>query len=184
VTHLNGVNFRRRGALLPNANKADGRGLIAGSRVFLQCSRHALIASYDRCYRQRHAVSKDPASKPRRSTAGVFARPCRAGDTADFRRVRISGRDRIAGAGSGGSSPWLTWGRLRYDHTQGIMLGWLGNAFFAFLYHALPVLTGRRVTARDWGSGSSDLELRGSPAGWILVLAVTASRWNGRNFRW
>ena len=34
---------------------------------------------------------------------------------------------------------WLSWGRLRYDHTQGILLGWLANAFFAFLYHAVPV---------------------------------------------
>jgi len=40
-----------------------------------------------------------------------------------------------------GNTPWLTWGRLRYDHTQGIILGWLGNAFFAFLYHGVPVLT-------------------------------------------
>jgi cytochrome c oxidase cbb3-type subunit 1 len=23
-----------------------------------------------------------------------------------------------------GDSPWFTWGRLRYDHTQGIMLGY------------------------------------------------------------
>ncbi len=30
-----------------------------------------------------------------------------------------------------GGTPWLTWGRLRYDHTQGILLGWLANAFFA-----------------------------------------------------
>ena len=37
-----------------------------------------------------------------------------------------------------GGVPWLSWGRLRYAHTQGIMLGWLGNAFFAFLYHAVP----------------------------------------------
>src|ERR1700731_4518115 len=44
-------------------------------------------------------------------------------------------------------SAWLSWGRLRYDHTQGIMLGWLANAFFAFLYHAVPVLTGKRVTS-------------------------------------
>ena len=46
-------------------------------------------------------------------------------------------------------SPWHSWGRLRYDHTQGIMLGWLANAFFAFLYHAVPVLTGRRAAAQD-----------------------------------
>jgi cytochrome c oxidase cbb3-type subunit I/II len=43
------------------------------------------------------------------------------------------------------------WGRLRYAHTQGIMLGWLGNAFFAFLYHAVPVLTGRPVTSARLG---------------------------------
>ena len=36
----------------------------------------------------------------------------------------------------------LGWGRLRYAHTQGIMFGWLGNVFLAFLYHAVPVLTG------------------------------------------
>src|SRR5579871_952860 len=46
-----------------------------------------------------------------------------------------------------GNPVWLSWGRLRYDHTQGIMLGWLGNAFFAFLYHAVPLLSGRRVTS-------------------------------------
>ena len=47
--------------------------------------------------------------------------------------------------------PWLGWGRVRYGHTQGIMLGWLGNAFFAFLYHAVPLLTGRAVTSARLG---------------------------------
>ncbi len=47
-----------------------------------------------------------------------------------------------------GDSPWLTWGRLRYAHTQGIFFGWLGNAFLAFLYHAVPRLAGRPVTSR------------------------------------
>ena len=45
----------------------------------------------------------------------------------------------------GADTPWMSWGRLRYGHTQGIMLGWLANAFFAFLYHAVPRLTGRPV---------------------------------------
>ena len=45
----------------------------------------------------------------------------------------------------------LGWGRLRYAHTQGIMLGWLGNAFIAFLYHAVPILTGFKVTSRKVG---------------------------------
>ena len=54
-----------------------------------------------------------------------------------------------------GGVPWLSWGRLRYAHTQGIMLGWLGNAFFAFLYHAVPVLSGRPSRAFAWDDGCS-----------------------------
>ena len=45
----------------------------------------------------------------------------------------------------------FSWGRMRYAHTQGIMLGWLGNAFLAFLYHAVPILTGKQVTSRLLG---------------------------------
>jgi cbb3-type cytochrome c oxidase subunit II len=47
--------------------------------------------------------------------------------------------------------PWLTWGRLRYAHTQGIFFGWLGNAFLAFLYYAVPRLAERPVTSRALG---------------------------------
>ena len=50
-----------------------------------------------------------------------------------------------------GEHSWLTWGRLRYAHTQGIFFGWLGNAFLAFLYHAVPRLSGRPVTSRGLG---------------------------------
>src|SRR6185312_6512707 len=50
-----------------------------------------------------------------------------------------------------GNTLWLTWARLRYNHTQGIMLGCLGNAFFAFLYHAVPVLSGKSVTSLRLG---------------------------------
>lgn len=71
-----------------------------------------------------------------------------------------------------GNSPWFTWGRLRYDHTQGIMLGWLGNAFFAFLYHAVPVLTGRRVTSLKLGQWIFGIwNFAVVLPGWILVLA-------------
>ena len=45
-----------------------------------------------------------------------------------------------------GGQSWLTWGRLRYAHTQGVFFGWLGNAFLAFLYYAVPKLAGRPVT--------------------------------------
>ena len=70
------------------------------------------------------------------------------------------------------NSPWLTWGRLRYDHTQGIMLGWLGNAFFAFLYHGVPLLTGRRVTSAKLGQWIFGLwNFAVVAPGWILVLA-------------
>ena len=71
-----------------------------------------------------------------------------------------------------GNTPWLTWGRLRYDHTQGIMLGWLGNAFFAFLYHGVPVLTGKRVTSLRLGQWIFGLwNFAVVAPGWILVLA-------------
>lgn len=70
------------------------------------------------------------------------------------------------------NSPWLTWGRLRYDHTQGIMLGWLGNAFFAFLYHSVPLLTGRGVSSVKLGQWIFGLwNFAVVAPGWILVLA-------------
>ena len=71
-----------------------------------------------------------------------------------------------------GNSLPLGWGRLRYAHTQGIMLGWLGNAFLAFLYHAVPVLTGRPVTSKKlalWLFGVWNFAVM--LPGWILVLA-------------
>src|SRR5690349_7039048 len=71
-----------------------------------------------------------------------------------------------------GGSVWFSWGRLRYDHTQGILLGWLGNAFFAFLYHGVPVLTGKRVTSLRLGQWIFGLwNFAVVAPGWILVLA-------------
>lgn len=72
----------------------------------------------------------------------------------------------------GAGVPWLSWGRLRFSHTQGIMLGWLGNAFLAFLYHAVPVLSGRPVTSPAlgrwlWAWWNFAVML----PGWILVLS-------------
>jgi hypothetical protein len=46
-----------------------------------------------------------------------------------------------------GGHGWDTWGRLRYDHTQGILYAWLGNAFIAFLYYAVPILARREFTS-------------------------------------
>ena len=50
-----------------------------------------------------------------------------------------------------GDHGWLTWGRLRYNHTQGIFFGWLGNAFLAFSYYAVPRLANRPVLNRKLG---------------------------------
>ena len=50
-----------------------------------------------------------------------------------------------------GGDAWSTWGRLRYNHTQGIFFGWLGNAFLAFLYFAVPRLADRPVLSRSLG---------------------------------
>jgi cbb3-type cytochrome oxidase subunit 1 len=71
-----------------------------------------------------------------------------------------------------GNTPWLGWGRLRYAQTQGIMLGWLGNAFFAFLYHAVPRLSGRPVTSPRLGRWLFALwNFAVMLPGWVLVLA-------------
>jgi len=72
----------------------------------------------------------------------------------------------------GAGVPALSWGRLRYAHTQGIMLGWLANAFFAFLYHAVPRLTGRSVTSPALGRWLFGIwNLAVMVPGWVLVLA-------------
>ena len=71
-----------------------------------------------------------------------------------------------------GGSQVLSWGRLRYDHTQGILFGWLGNAFLAFLYHGVPLLTGRPVTSARLGQWIFGLwNFAVVAPGWVLVLA-------------
>ncbi len=65
-----------------------------------------------------------------------------------------------------------SWGRMRYAHTQGIMLGWLGNAFLAFMYHAVPILSGRPVGNRSLGIVLFALwNFAVMIPGWILVLS-------------
>ena len=69
------------------------------------------------------------------------------------------------------TSEIASWGRLRFAHTQGIMLGWLGNAFIAFLYLAVPVLSGRPVTSEKLGWFLFGLWNFGVLLpGWLLVL--------------
>ncbi|HEX4020499.1 MAG TPA: cbb3-type cytochrome c oxidase subunit I [Acidobacteriaceae bacterium] len=70
-----------------------------------------------------------------------------------------------------GHAAW-TWGRLRYDHTQGILYAWLGNAFIAFLYYAVPFLTRHPVTNRRLGWAMFWIwNVIAVLGGWTLVLA-------------
>ena len=71
-----------------------------------------------------------------------------------------------------GGVPWLSWGRLRYAHTQGLFFGWLGNAFLAFLYYAVPRLANRPVTSVQlgWALFAVWNGLLVLP-GWVLVQA-------------
>lgn len=67
---------------------------------------------------------------------------------------------------------WSTWGRLRYNHTQGILYAWLGNAFIAFLYYAVPFLTRRPITSIRLGWWLFWLwNCIAVLGGWMLVLA-------------
>src|ERR1700740_2288300 len=50
-----------------------------------------------------------------------------------------------------GGHGWSTWGRLRYNHTQGIFFGWLGNSFLAFFYTLFPGRANRRGGGRRLG---------------------------------
>lgn len=71
-----------------------------------------------------------------------------------------------------GNDAWLTWGRLRYNHTQGIFFGWLGNAFLMFLYYAVPKLSLRPVTSKQLGWCLFALwNFAVVLPGWLLVLA-------------
>lgn len=50
-----------------------------------------------------------------------------------------------------GGTPALTWGRMRFNHVQGILFAWLMNAFFAFFYYAIPALKETPVFSRQLG---------------------------------
>src|SRR5271155_3706769 len=71
-----------------------------------------------------------------------------------------------------GGHAWETWGRLRYNHTQGIFFGWLGNAFIAFCYYIVPRLTNGPVTSSRLGWGLFWLwNFAIVLPGWVLVVS-------------
>ncbi|MHC8300828.1 cbb3-type cytochrome c oxidase subunit I [Pseudomonas sp. ZS1P83] len=77
-----------------------------------------------------------------------------------------------------GSHASMTWGRLRYDHTQGIFFGWLGNAFLACCYHMVPRLADRPVLNRKLGWAIFYLwNLGVLLPGWLLVSLGLDNPW-------
>src|SRR5699024_686853 len=50
-----------------------------------------------------------------------------------------------------GDQEWATWGRVRANHVQGILLAWLVNGFMAFAYFAVPTLTNRPILSARLG---------------------------------
>lgn len=80
-----------------------------------------------------------------------------------------------------GQTPYLTWGRTRYVHLQGVLYGWLMNAFFAFLYYVIPRMREQPLLSRRlgwalfwlWNVGVVGL-------GWTLMLLgfSQALEWN------
>jgi cytochrome c oxidase cbb3-type subunit I len=79
-----------------------------------------------------------------------------------------------------------TWGLLRYNHTQGILFGWLGNAFIAFLYHVTPRLSGHPVSSRKLGWVLFALWNFGIVLpGWALIEAnLPATLWAIKPLEW
>lgn len=112
------------------------------------------------------------------TTPGIAYGLIRAHAVAAFSGLVLSGLFGLAvsvkfhAPGFLGAHGWDTWGRLRYDHTQGILYAWLGNAFIAFLYYAVPFLTRRPATSLRLGWTIfwlwNALAVLG---GWSLVLA-------------
>jgi cytochrome c oxidase cbb3-type subunit I/II len=71
-----------------------------------------------------------------------------------------------------GGHAWETWGRLRYNHTEGIFFAWLGNAFIAFCYYAIPRLASHPVTSRRLGWAIFAIwNFAVVLPGWVLVCA-------------
>ncbi len=50
-----------------------------------------------------------------------------------------------------GKIPFLTYGRLRFVHTNGVIFGWLTTAFFGFLMYMVPRLTNRPIYSEKLG---------------------------------
>ncbi len=52
-----------------------------------------------------------------------------------------------------GEAPWLTFGRLRPVHVNGVIFGAFSTVFIALLYYAVPRLCGTRLYKEEWSLG-------------------------------
>lgn len=50
-----------------------------------------------------------------------------------------------------GGVPWLTFGRMRPIHVNGVIFGAFSTSFFALLYYFVPRLCGARMYKEEWG---------------------------------
>jgi len=50
-----------------------------------------------------------------------------------------------------GETPWLTFGRLRPVHVNGVIFGAFSTPLLGMLYYMVPRLCGRRMAAEQWG---------------------------------
>ncbi len=50
-----------------------------------------------------------------------------------------------------GGVPWLTFGRMRPVHVNGVIFGAFSTSFFALLYYFVPNLCGVRMYKEEWG---------------------------------
>ena len=85
-----------------------------------------------------------------------------------------------------GGNVATTWGSMRANHTQGILFGWLGNAFLAFLYFAVPRLAGRPVVSRSLGWSVFWLWNIGVVLlGWTLIsINIPSYIWGVKPLEW
>lgn len=69
-----------------------------------------------------------------------------------------------------GTIPFLTYGRLRFFHTNGVIWGWLTTAFFGILMYMVPRLTNRPIYSEKLGWISFWVWSIGFLIGWIFLL--------------
>lgn len=69
-----------------------------------------------------------------------------------------------------GTESWLTWGRIRPAHVNGVIMGSFSTTFFGLCFYMIPKLTGIRMVAERWGYAALWLWNIGVVGGTIGIL--------------